>query len=783
MQTKIDFKEVASYALSMAETLVPQWLPAGRKNGAEWQCGNLQGEPGKSLSVNLNTGIWADFASGERGGDLISLYAAIFTGNDQLKALKELAEQLHIRAIQPEAATIPVKKQSKSPWVPVMPIPENAGPRPVAHIKRGRPEQVWCYKNQQGQSLGYVYRFITSTGGKEIIPLVYAKNTNASGDSFDYRWVHFPEPRPIYGLDRLTNKTVLIVEGEKCADAADIELRNEYDVVSWPGGANAVHKVDWSVLSGRKVLIWPDCDSQMNKDKTDLLKEKDQPGMKAALKISEMLSGLDCKIRLVKIDKPGIKADGWDVADAIEEGLKGKELIEWLKNNQYKYEPEIATESVTASAQATAGKKEKKAPSPAGAESWHSKFLLDDRFRVDDRRENVAICLENHPALKGCIAYNEFTARVMLVKPMPWRASLGEWTDNDDLELSNFLAFNAPGSFKSLSNIGLAVQMVANRNKYHPLQDWITGLQWDGQDRLSTWMTDLLGVADTPYSRLIGRLWMRQAANRAINPGCKADYVLILEGPQGLNKSSALRVLGGDYFSDAPLDMNSKDVYQTINGVHIFEIAELDAFNRSEATRIKAFITQPVDRYRLPYEKRMIDQPRHVVFAGTTNNYEYHKDTTGNRRFWSVRCTNILLDHLREIREQLFAQALFEVQNGERCYPTRQEEAELIAPEQEMREIVDAWHQIISDYFNEPENRSVTKITTRQVLMDVIKMEASKITSTRQSETKVGNIMHKLGWVKKRETSGPRGYYYARQVNAPTRVSSVKAEDHEPLPI
>ena len=377
------------------------------------------------------------------------------------------------------------------------------------------------------------------------------------------------------------------------------------------------------------------------------------------------------------------------------------------------------------------------------------------------------ICLENHPKLKGCLGYNEFTARVMRIKPVPWNERLGEWTDNDDLELSDFLAHNTQVMFNSLPNIAHGVQLAAHRNKFHPLQDYLNGLEWDGEDRLSTWLVELLGVPDSEYARLIGPLWLRQAVNRAINPGCKADYVLILEGIQGQQKSSALRALGGEFFSDARLDLGNKDLYQMINGVWIHEIAELDAFNRSEANAIKAFITRPIDRYRLPYEKRMIDQARHTVFAGTTNNYEYHKDTTGNRRFWSVRCSKIHLQTLQAIRGQLLAQALHEVRDGKPLYPTRQQEQDLIAPEQEMREIQDAWEQIIEKYLEEPAVAIMKKITTRQLLLNAIGMEASRINPTRQSETKVGAIMHKLGWEKRRESSGGRGYYYARPDKSP----------------
>jgi len=764
---KYSFTDVAKAALADAERLVPQWLPGGVKVGPEWKCGSLDGEAGSSMSVNLVKGVWSDFATGEGGADLIDLYAAIFTSGDKVAALRELAEKLRVLPESdsaPKRTPAPASKEASKPrssWIPILPVPEGASAPPRANRYRGIPDAIWTYNDRQGRLLGYVCRFTTSDGGKDITPLVYAKNTNAHGDRYDWHWMHFPEPRPLYGLDRLGDeKPVLLVEGEKCADAARAVLGHLYDVLTWPGGSNAVHKADWSVLAGRTVLIWPDTDSVKNKAKTAYLDYLDQPGLKAALKIAATLQAHSCAVNILQVDKPGALPDGWDIFDAVEQGMDQAALLAWMKGRIVAPDVFVVPEAEK-SPPATA-KKGEKTPSRAGAKTLHDRLLRDDRGKLEDCRENVATCLEHHPKLKGCLAFNAFTSRVMRVKPVPWNDKPGEWTDNDDLELSDFLARQGPMVFKSLANVGHGVQLIAHRNKYHPLQDYLNSLKWDRVDRNTVWLVDFLGVADSDYARLVGRLWLRQAVSRAMNPGSKADYVLILEGLQGIQKSSALRALGGDFFSDAPLDLNSKDVYQTINGVWFYEIAELDAFNRSEATRIKAFITQPIDRYRLPYEKRMIDQPRHTVFAGTTNNYEYHKDTTGNRRFWSVLCSRIDLAGLREYRDQLFAQALHEVREGKRIYPTREEEDTLIVPEQEMREIVDSWQQIIQNWLNAPINKRTQTFTTSQILIDCLGFEAARINPTRQSETKVGAIMRKLGWLKKRQSSGMRGYYYQR---------------------
>lgn len=785
---RLDFKELADAALDRADRLVPDWLPQGRLDGHEWRCGNVRGDPGRSLAVNLKTGVWADFSSDEKGGDLVSLYAAIFTGNNQGQAGKELADILHLPSAGTSAHTPPKRSQPAlpdesaadrekrgSPWTPVVPVPADVGPAPVAHPVRGHPAAVWTYKDRAGLVLGHIYRFTTSDGGKEVLPCVWARDSR-SGRA-EWRWMQFAVPRPLYGLwEDAGRDYVLIVEGEKCRDAAQAECGGWADVLSWPGGGKAVSKADWEPLRGRKVIIWPDCDAKMVKDGTALLPvmpekgRQTQPGVKAAEDVAQILLGLDCVVRLVDIPAPLEKPDGWDVADAVAEGLAGDALRAWIFDR-------LRLSIHAAAAVPADGPRDippdDPAPGPAGAgDRWRAALLRKPRGGFEDCKENVSLTLEHHPDLQGLVGYNEFAARIEKMRTTPWGSSPGEWTEEDDLELSMWLSTRADLLFRSTSTIGEGVRLIASRNKHHPVREYLESLRWDGRDRTGAWLTDCLGVAPTEYSILIGKLWLRQAVNRILHPGCKGDYVLILEGQQGLMKSTALRTLGADWFSDAPLDLNSKDAYMVILGTWIYEIAELDAFNRSESTRIKAFLTQANDKFRPPYGSRMVTQQRQTVFAATTNNFEYHKDPTGNRRFWSVLCTRVNLALIREIRDQLFAQALFEVRHGYPVYPSREEEQRLIVPEQQMREIVDPWQQAIAVWVDDIERRRTMRFTSAQILTDAIKMELSKIDGQRSATTRIGSIMARLGWRKGRESSGQREYYYERPAKAPEEPSS-----------
>ena len=201
-----------------------------------------------------------------------------------------------------------------------------------------------------------------------------------------------------------------------------------------------------------------------------------------------------------------------------------------------------------------------------------------------------------------------------------------------------------------------------------------------------------LGRRDTPLNRAIGSRWMISAVARIMQPGAKVDHMLILEGPQGTKKSSALKMLAGaDWFTDELAEIGSKDAAQQMRGIWIIEIAELDAISRAEVSRIKAFLSRTTDRYRPPYERYVVEVPRQCVFAGSVNPDTYLRDETGNRRFWPVRCGNINLDALSRDRDQLWAEAVARYRDGTIWWLN---EAELIADakiEQDQRYQADAW--------------------------------------------------------------------------------------------
>jgi putative DNA primase/helicase len=205
-------------------------------------------------------------------------------------------------------------------------------------------------------------------------------------------------------------------------------------------------------------------------------------------------------------------------------------------------------------------------------------------------------------------------------------------------------------------------------------------------------VTKYLGAEDAPLNRAIGSRWMISGVARIMEPGAQVDHMLILEGPQGAKKSSALKTLAGaNWFTDELAEIGSKDAAQQMRGIWIIEIAELDAISRAEVSRIKAFLTRTTDRYRPPYERYVVEVPRQCVFAGSVNPETYLQDETGNRRFWPVRCGSIDIDALRNDRDQLWAEAVTRYRQGAIWWFAESELIALAKIEQDKRYQADAW--------------------------------------------------------------------------------------------
>jgi phage/plasmid primase-like uncharacterized protein len=434
-------------------------------------------------------------------------------------------------------------------------------------------------------------------------------------------------------------------------------------------------------------------------------------------------------------------------------------------------EPPAEGASTTSRGSAGGGKKRKGGGDGSSDEPWRNE-LLERKGELVDCRENVYRMVLHHPALAGRVRYDEFAARITKVDTMPWASPLGEWLPNDDYKLGDWLAQGEGLLVKSEATLAAGIAMAAHEATFHPVREYLDSLTWDGTPRLEHWLSDHLQTADDAYHRMVGKWFIMGMVARILTPGCQMDNMLILEGSQGRRKSTALRVLSRGWFADTPIRLGDKDALLNLAGVWLYEVAELDSFNKAEVTAVKQYVTSRVDRVREPYARRAIDRPRACVMAGTTNQDEYFRDPTGSRRFWPVRIDHDLdLEGLEGARDQLFAEALACLAAGERYYPTREESEDIIQPVQEQREIVDPWAERIARWVDDESERGGMKsdlgrirwrYSTAELLTDCLGVTMDRIDGGRQMATRVGVAMHRLGWAKHRDSKGARGWYYLR---------------------
>ena len=306
---------------------------------------------------------------------------------------------------------------------------------------------------------------------------------------------------------------------------------------------------------------------------------------------------------------------------------------------------------------------------------------------------NVLIILEHDPMLKGKFALNQFANRGEVLGALPWdqRTKRRLWDDNDNQGLYWYIekVYKITGNGK----IDGALSLHSNRFAFNEVQDYINGLKgkWDGVPRLDTLFIDYLGAKDTAYNRAVTRKAFVAAIARAMTPGCKYDNMVILTGPQGLGKSTLLDKMSRGWFNDSIRTFEGKEASELLQGVWLVEVAELDAFRKTDIARIKQFLSLKTDRYRPAYGRNVKELPRCCVFFGTCNETEFLQDPTGNRRFWPVdtgeqRGTKSVFKDLDGEVDQLWAEAVMRWQLGEPLYLSGAIEEDAKAKQEEHRE-------------------------------------------------------------------------------------------------
>jgi hypothetical protein len=315
---------------------------------------------------------------------------------------------------------------------------------------------------------------------------------------------------------------------------------------------------------------------------------------------------------------------------------------------------------------------------------------------------NALLALQTEPELKGAFGYDEMLRTEVLLRPLfrdDPNFKIRPVTDADVTAVQTHLQWFG---FRRLGKdtTHQAVDKVAREHSFHPLRDYLNGLEWDGFERLPEWLHTYLSAEKSGYAAGVGTMFLIGMVARIMRPGSKMDYMLVLEGEQGTFKSSACAVLAGDYFSDHLPNLNNKDASLHLRGKWLIEVAELRAYSRAAIDEFKEFLVRDIDRYRPPWGRKDVHEPRQCVFVGTTNKLHYLRDETGNRRSWPVKTGTIDIDSLRQDRDQLFAEAVQRFKDGEPWWPNGEFERETIATEQEARFEADVWETPIADFLD-----------------------------------------------------------------------------------
>lgn len=381
-------------------------------------------------------------------------------------------------------------------------------------------------------------------------------------------------------------------------------------------------------------------------------------------------------------------------------------------------------------------------------EPWDSEAVRKKDGSLKRAYHNIALFVRLFPDYCGKWSLNTMTGDVWF-DGRPMRESL---IHDVRAHIDQRMGFTP-----SSSDVLAAISSAAERQPFHPVQQYLDSVDWDGQSRLVHMANEYFGCSGDLHAQMVRR-WMIGAVARAMDPGCKLDTALMLFGKQGFFKSTFFSILGGQWHSDSAIDISNKDSYQQIHAAWIYEFAELENVVTGRAeSRLKAFMTSTHDLFRAPYARTVSRRARGVALCGSTNREEILTDDTGSRRFWIVPVAHrIDRDALQHARDQLWAEARAAYDAGEPWWfdHAHEEQRELanIAFEAD-----DSWLEVARDFLASP---LIQSVTIGQVLGDALKIDAAR--RDRSAEMRAARVLKRLGWKRERQSDGERNWHYVR---------------------
>ena len=604
----------------------------------------------------------------------------------------------------------------------------NGASRPATH----RQMAVYSYRNAEGREVRQKVRF-------------EPKDFRIRHKGPDGEWVYKAGDGPavLYRLPELKaaiteGRTVFLCEGEKDADR--LAALGLVATTNIEGAAQPGQRPKWK----REYT-----DQLRGAARVALLPDHDEPGRAHMGHIAKELAGKAMDVRLLEL--PGLPPKG-DVSDWLSAGHTADELKALVKDapatplKQTHPDTAAHTDTHTDTDTAASAAEAEAEADPAGIDpGWRTDLIgkprEDGGIDILCRAYNLILILENDPLWRGHLALNAFSQQITCQGKTWGDAQVGElkaWLEKQWIT----------GEVKT-ATIHEAVEVVAHRHEYHPVKQYLLPLQWDRQDRLSTFFRDFCDAPLTPYTAAVGRSLFLSAVARIFDPGAKVDTMVVLEGQQGAGKSQlVLAIFGKEFHMEVTEAPGSVDFYQSLRGRWCCEFGEMAALGRSDKNRIKQVLSQLQDTYRASYARYSKTYPRQNIFIGTTNKDDWGDDETGLRRFLPIRCGRINVQAVRAVRDQLWAEAVARYRRGETWYEIPDAERE-----QDARYQQDAWEERVSDWLKERRQTTVL-----EVMEDCLYLKSDR--QGKSEQIRIGNILRRLKWVRKQETNGDRRRYY-----------------------